>query len=180
MRNAGCTKAGGCRVIRHRLFNVATVLSLLLSVATLALWVRSMAHDDQWGTMNDDIDYVNVRGASVLGCSFSLSSSHGTLAFNTETYGDGLKWRECGHMSVAGFSYIHEKNGSIDYHTFGIPHWTVAAMLFVPWGWNRFSRHRRREMTTSCPHCGYNLTANTSGVCPECGTPVESGKDAAA
>ena len=23
-----------------------------------------------------------------------------------------------------------------------------------------------------CQACGYNLTANTSGVCPECGTPV--------
>ena len=23
-----------------------------------------------------------------------------------------------------------------------------------------------------CPHCGYNLTGNESGVCPECSTPV--------
>jgi hypothetical protein len=24
----------------------------------------------------------------------------------------------------------------------------------------------------ACSRCGYNLTGNTSGVCPECGTPV--------
>lgn len=27
-----------------------------------------------------------------------------------------------------------------------------------------------------CPRCGYNLTGNLSGVCPECGTPVREDK----
>ncbi len=35
----------------------------------------------------------------------------------------------------------------------------------------RFRRFRRRRMN-ACPHCGYNLTGNESGVCPECATPV--------
>jgi hypothetical protein len=165
-------------VIRRRLFKFASVMSLLACMATVGLWVRSFAHNDNWATMND-IDYVSVRVATVLGCSFSLSSSHGTLALSTETGSDGGAWRECGHMSIAGFSYIHEQFGGMDDHTFAVPHWAVAAMLFVPWGWNRFSR-RRRETTTSCPHCGYNLTANTSGVCPECGTPVVRKPEAAA
>ena len=26
--------------------------------------------------------------------------------------------------------------------------------------------------TATCPTCGYNLTGNTSGICPECGQPV--------
>jgi hypothetical protein len=30
----------------------------------------------------------------------------------------------------------------------------------------------RREQEGLCESCGYNLTGNTSGVCPECGTPV--------
>ncbi len=25
-----------------------------------------------------------------------------------------------------------------------------------------------------CKHCGYNLTGNVSGICPECGKPVQS------
>jgi len=33
-------------------------------------------------------------------------------------------------------------------------------------------RKRRRILHNHCLACGYDLTANTSGVCPECGTPV--------
>ena len=34
--------------------------------------------------------------------------------------------------------------------------------------WDREQRAKRNL----CISCGYDLTANTSGVCPECGTPV--------
>jgi hypothetical protein len=36
----------------------------------------------------------------------------------------------------------------------------------------KFVRRRGRTIKGGCPACGYSLTANTSGVCPECGTPV--------
>lgn len=29
------------------------------------------------------------------------------------------------------------------------------------------------EEIGTCPYCGYNLTGNVSGVCPECGRPVK-------
>ena len=35
-----------------------------------------------------------------------------------------------------------------------------------------FYRDRRRIQPGHCPHCGYNLTGNTSGVCSECGEPA--------
>ena len=34
-------------------------------------------------------------------------------------------------------------------------------------------KHRKRQGNTACTVCGYDLTGNTSGVCPECGTEVE-------
>ncbi len=34
-------------------------------------------------------------------------------------------------------------------------------------------RHRRRKRG-QCLTCGYNLTGNISGVCPECGTKIDS------
>jgi hypothetical protein len=30
-----------------------------------------------------------------------------------------------------------------------------------------------RHPAGHCQRCGYNLTGNTSGICPECGTPVD-------
>jgi len=38
----------------------------------------------------------------------------------------------------------------------------------------REARKRRFQQRGLCPNCNYNLTANTSGVCPECGTPVQN------
>jgi hypothetical protein len=32
---------------------------------------------------------------------------------------------------------------------------------------------RRRFPPGHCQNCGYNLTGNVSGICPECGTPVK-------
>jgi hypothetical protein len=54
---------------------------------------------------------------------------------------------------------------------------TLAVLVLPLWR----DRHPRTPATTSerhCEKCGYNLTGNVSGVCPECGTPVadERGK----
>ncbi|MCA9252645.1 MAG: hypothetical protein KDA54_16075 [Phycisphaerales bacterium] len=38
---------------------------------------------------------------------------------------------------------------------------------------------RQRETRGGCLNCGYNLTGNTSGVCPECGTPAVNRVDSA-
>jgi hypothetical protein len=42
------------------------------------------------------------------------------------------------------------------------------ALTFLP------SRYLFRHPPGHCQHCGYSLTGNTSGVCPECGTAVAS------
>ena len=35
-------------------------------------------------------------------------------------------------------------------------------------------RETLRRIPHLCPACAYNLTANTSGVCPECGRAIET------
>jgi hypothetical protein len=56
-----------------------------------------------------------------------------------------------------------------------VPFW-IPALLLAAWpllGWARpaWIRHRRRRPGL-CLYCGYDLTGNTSGRCPECGSPV--------
>ena len=59
-------------------------------------------------------------------------------------------------------------------NTLQLPLSVVFAATFVPtlffWLWAL----RRRVPQGHCRTCGYDLTGNTSGICPECGTAIES------
>ena len=49
---------------------------------------------------------------------------------------------------------------------------TVALVLLVGWSAMVLIRRWKRPRPGLCKRCSYNLTGNTSGVCPECGTRV--------
>jgi hypothetical protein len=56
----------------------------------------------------------------------------------------------------------------------GVPLWCIIVPIAIPTSlaWRRDLRIalvRRRRMKGLCVACGYNLTGNTSGRCPECG-----------
>jgi hypothetical protein len=55
-----------------------------------------------------------------------------------------------------------------------VPHWFgLLPMIPSPLAHaGRMIRRRRRLRRGLCPRCGYDLTANPSGVCPECGGPA--------
>ncbi len=55
-----------------------------------------------------------------------------------------------------------------------LPLWTVACALALA---AALLWHRRayRTLPGHCHHCGYNLTGNLSGRCPECGTTTAHG-----
>lgn len=51
------------------------------------------------------------------------------------------------------------------------PHWLAA---LIAWTWFLLIRRQKRApVEGKCPDCGYDLTANRSGVCPECGSAVQ-------
>src|SRR5262249_1546583 len=60
---------------------------------------------------------------------------------------------------------------AVQYYTFVI-HLLLLAAVFTCGAMFMFVKIRRSRTDPSlqCPHCGYSLTGNTSGVCPECGT----------
>jgi len=57
------------------------------------------------------------------------------------------------------------------------PLWCVFLALAIPtaWLWRRDSK--ARHPPGHCRNCGYNLTGNVSGICPECETPVEGRRE---
>ncbi len=52
---------------------------------------------------------------------------------------------------------------------FGIVGWAVVSVILLQ---DRMRESRDWDRTNQCRGCGYDLTGNVSGVCPECGTPV--------
>ena len=65
---------------------------------------------------------------------------------------------------------------TVSLRMFRTPIWTVPAFLiaypifaFIRGPMRRWRRRRRGV----CAGCGYNLTGNESGVCPECGNKIE-------
>jgi hypothetical protein len=61
---------------------------------------------------------------------------------------------------------IHAYNVSVF-----LPYWCVVVLTMpLPAIWLIQKRRHTRFLNRSiCRSCGYNLTGNTSGVCPECG-----------
>jgi len=58
---------------------------------------------------------------------------------------------------------------------FAVPHWIIS-LLLLTYPILAFIRgplrRRRRRKRGLCPSCGYNLSGNTTGVCPECAAKV--------
>jgi hypothetical protein len=55
-------------------------------------------------------------------------------------------------------------------HVAVIPIWLLALLVAVPTV--RLWRRDRRRRPGHCQRCSYDLTGNTSGICPECGAPA--------
>jgi len=56
---------------------------------------------------------------------------------------------------------------------FLVPRFITIALLVMPAVFvSRLIARRTPDPRTHCTTCGYNLTDNVSGICPECGKPV--------
>ncbi len=70
---------------------------------------------------------------------------------------------------VLGSPYVPACEWSVD-----LPFWFPLALCVVPTAY-LWWRRGRRIPPGHCRKCGYNLTGNVSGRCPECGSAVAAG-----
>jgi hypothetical protein len=187
-------------------FNALAALSLLLCIATAALWVRSY-----WVT---DTLLVERREAPPPSSSSEDGQDYGTPHYGVYAKSHGGQfggwWGGSGLLEASGpnlrwsFEHAHEITGFatlpaefelsthyLDYDGagFNMRSWTLPGWAFVL-GFAVLptvvvtrrlaaARRRRRARLGCCPACGYDLRA-TPDRCPECGTPAPANGTAAA
>jgi hypothetical protein len=179
------------------MFHIAMTLSLLLCLAMAALWVRSYHYNDYWHLWQNHVSSQNAAGHD---WHFSIRSQgggiramflHTNYSFRGTLPPDGLGFQHIksistGQSRLTTFAAaVLKKSDFSDVWpgaTFGgikveFPDW-LPMLLAVPVVWRFWRKQllRRRLLRLlaagHCPVCGYNLTGNISGTCPECGTAI--------
>jgi hypothetical protein len=168
--------------VRRRLFAFASALSLPLCITTLSLCLISTLRPMRWSRT---LDYVPFHeGGPVFQRHRSVGISNGVLYTQDVNRGTLNPWEPIKSVipgypvayrirTIVGFSLIRETAPLWSYREWAIPLWPIAlASAILPM--RAYLRRRRAKRVGFCPRCSYNLTGNTSGVCSECGTIIES------
>jgi len=113
----------------------------------------------------------------------SLFVGHGGLLLNylppgrnpfTRTSGFVVEWCTAWDLVwVPSFSF--ESTLPVSRGRMVLPLWILLLTVAIPTGLLRW--HGGRSPKGHCQKCGYDLTGNVSGVCPECGTSLGDARD---
>ncbi|MFQ5493998.1 MAG: hypothetical protein ACE5EX_01325 [Phycisphaerae bacterium] len=155
------------------------------AIAAGALWTASMLCDLDVSVIGDhrairarcffgqaDITFLRdearnnprlgVRNRTLLAMAMMMSS-------------DSLEYRLTRQTATFFVRRRHERFAS--YVIVGFPLWLPFTLFMayptIVFVGGRLGRRRRRRERGLCVRCTYNLTGNTSGICPECGTAIE-------
>lgn len=162
------------------LFTLAAAVSLLLCVATVALWLlsRESARRLDVGCKSAVIHWRGERGE------VSLSPGRPLDAHYLFPYPNSRLWYPslselCDHH-VAGFGWTWNSYGSARVREVVVPDWfLLGATAVMPGLWlGLLLKSRSRRAGGRCRVCGYDLRASRER-CPECGTPFETKQSAA-
>ena len=170
--------------MRRNLFTFATAVSQLLCLIALALWVRSHYAGESLGYESSarGIWVANMQGSVLFGWMRHLDSD-GKPVDRAENLGwhydhkepwmiERLPGSDCLFWNYSyGFGVAWGERWQDDHWSVMAPHWLLALILLAPTV-GLFVRRRRPPRRGFCLRCFYNLTGNTSGICPECGTPI--------
>ena len=80
----------------------------------------------------------------------------------------GAGWRVALVWLAICFAFVGGIYGGLPLEVVGLPAYALCAILGIAIAENAERVKRRRAMGI-CVGCGYDLTGNVSGVCPECG-----------
>jgi hypothetical protein len=154
------------------------VILILATIATAGLWIASCMVTNKYAARGDGRDrhgfnmFYRFPGGAV-GCVFVEGEIIG-MSMTLLQPGETAQERR---YYLDGFQLlIHavppDSGNRFQMRALYIPFW-FPLFLFAAYPVIAFIRgpvrRRYRRKRGLCPHCGYNLTGNTTGICPECG-----------
>jgi hypothetical protein len=181
--------------VRRRLFNFAAAVSLLLCGIILLFWIRSYWFISSALRYGDTVSAPQGREIGRRCWKGEVLLAAGSLQLNwvKPYYDDGPPhWEFSDEIRLThyfsdrsndpqkppgalGFGWRHiTGQGRFRSLEISSPVWFIALLAAVLPCWRVLSGfNRSRQIAGSlCVACNYNLTGNTSGTCPECGTSV--------
>ena len=172
--------------MRRRLFNFAAVVSLGLFLATVVLWLIRRPAYFTIDFSGDSQLHDSCDSGLVIEVSTILASPRPSFSVPDNNPSALYAWIASMQKrpSIAGFEFGRQYafisgGGHMQLYATAmlrddgikIPAWFIVLLTAVlPLWWVRGVRSKPGG--PGCLACGYDLTGNTSGVCPECGTPV--------
>jgi hypothetical protein len=159
-------------------FVMVSAMSLLVVLALAALWLRSYWLEEkiEWTTKSTSY-YIHSASGLVLFLYVTPSDAEpGILRYQSWT-NQGQAWQPFTFLSINRLGFTVFKSATGRTRACVMPFWflvCVTATASVPSVncCRRYLRKRRCVKQGLCVKCGYNLTGNVSGVCPECGEKV--------
>jgi len=179
--------------VRSALLRTASFLSTILLAICLALWVRGYFAADSLHASYHAHPYMEVMGRTTHYRIAETTATNGRGCIEVNTESDFSSHRPIPKFAVErglsnasdmrllrpSFSSLgleHATDSSFRTESIRVPTWMfVAVFSLLPlWRESRRYAKRRRSRANLCVECGYNLTGNTSGICPECGMKIST------
>ena len=140
-------------MIRKAIIAVLT----LGAVGTCTLWAVSIRYLIRYDSQN--VEFMMYSGCMQLTTPNPLLNRG--WAFHRKPFNELLLWGEASKVTRGGRAYRSAR----------VPLWIPFVIVAIPTAFLFWREHR--HVPGHCQKCGYSLTGNVSGVCPEYGTKVE-------
>lgn len=140
---------------RSRFRRVAKWVGLVACVGIVLAWVASV------------YCAITYQCAEVGGCALTVGCA--AIWTGQDARLKGFEFYYPGGSPVVWLPEYHQ---DVRRTTVGVPMWILLIVAAIP---TAFLWHRdRRHPPGHCQGCGYNLTGNVSGACPECGCVIKN------
>ncbi len=158
------------RIIRKRLLPGFAAISALLLLLSVVMWGASYIPRPRRPSLT-----LTARGY-IYHFGMTEGNAHFAVQPLSTAQPGSRAWQNATVLvnDFPGGMFVHGRAGGGPFWRLMVTWWLLCLLFLVfPLIWVVTLRVSRRRMAgLPCPQCSYDLTGNTSGVCPECGTPV--------